>query len=322
VNQGLPYYNKFTEKYPKVTDLAAAPEGEVLALWQGLGYYSRARNLLKTAQIVCNEHGGIFPKSFDGLIQLKGIGRYTAAAIASFAYNEKVAVVDGNVLRVLARYFGISDPVDTEKAKNQFFDIANELISGSDPATHNQAIMELGALVCLPKNAKCAECPLSETCVALSEKKVDLLPIKGKKKAVKDRYFQYFVYLYNGTVGLQKREKSDIWQNLYDFPHVESGPFEKNGLSPEPFAGLPFDNISEKYKHVLTHQRIFVVFCQISLDDVNIKNCIESELGLLFVPFEEVDKVAKPILIKNYLDKEILSLTFPIHVKQLKLWQV
>lgn len=318
VNQGLPYYYKFIEKYPTIRDLAGAPEDEILSLWQGLGYYSRARNLLKTAQIIFKEHESNFPNTYLGLLKLKGIGPYTAAAIASFAYGEKVAVVDGNVYRVLARYFGIADPIDQEKSKKQFLDLANALISSENPALHNQAIMELGALVCLPKQAKCMECPLTDGCVALAEKKVYDLPVKGKKKASKERFFQYFVYIFDNSIGFQKREKSDIWQNLYDFPLIEDR--EENPiLKSDPILKLPISQISEKYKHILTHQRIFAVFNQIIISDETLKSKLESELNLLFVDFDDLEKLAKPILIKNYLDKEILSLNFP--VKQLKLWQ-
>ncbi|ARN78468.1 A/G-specific adenine glycosylase [Nonlabens spongiae] len=222
VNQGLPYYLNFIETFPTVDDLARAPQEQVLKLWQGLGYYSRARNLHKAAQQVV-EDGGIFPTSYKDLLTLKGVGAYTAAAIASFCYDEVVPVVDGNVYRVLSRLMGISSPINTTPGQKEFRALATMLISKKDPATYNQAIMEFGATHCTPKNPLCNSCPFQTDCVAFNMGKVDELPVKVKKTKVKNLFHHYLVVLtpQNKTI-LQQRPQSGIWAGLYEFPFVES----------------------------------------------------------------------------------------------------
>ncbi|HEY0091267.1 MAG TPA: A/G-specific adenine glycosylase, partial [Flavobacterium sp.] len=223
VAQGMPYYFKFAEAFPTVFDLARADEQQVLKLWQGLGYYSRARNLHKTAQYVAGNLGGIFPKNYAGLIKLTGVGEYTAAAIASFSYNEPVAVVDGNVFRVLSRFFDIETDIATPSAKKEFTSLASELMPKDQPALFNQAIMEFGALQCIPRNPDCYNCPLNSGCLAFKSRKVNVLPVKSKKAKAKDRFFNYLVYSdENQRTLLEKRIGKGIWENLYEFPLIET----------------------------------------------------------------------------------------------------
>ena len=223
VAQGMPYFLSFTTAFPTVFDLAKANEEQVLKLWQGLGYYSRARNLHKTAQFVANELDGIFPDNYKDLLQLKGVGEYTAAAIASFSYNEVIPVVDGNVFRVLSRIFDIETDIAQASAKKEFAALAFELMPKDSPAIFNQAIMEFGALQCVPKSPNCSICVFNESCAALQKKKVDQLPIKSKKLKVRNRYFNYIVASdENENTIIQKRTSKGIWHNLYEFPLLET----------------------------------------------------------------------------------------------------
>lgn len=275
VNQGMPYYEKFIEKYPDIAAMAAAPEDEILKLWQGLGYYSRARNMHHAAKMVSHEMNGTFPVSYGDILKLKGVGSYTAAAIASIAGNEPVAVVDGNVYRVIARYFGIDTPIDSTEGKKKFLKLANELISKDNPATYNQAVMEFGALQCKPQNPDCPICPLKSSCVALKEKKVDTLPVKSKKTAVKKRYFNYIFFEKSGFAHLQKRPQTDIWANLYEFPLVETEnviadnkllmglPAVKELINGQ---GVKFVRKSFETVHKLSHREIHAAFWYMGVD--------------------------------------------------------
>ena len=217
VAQGLPYYLKFIEAYPTVQYLAAAPEDEVLRLWQGLGYYSRARNMHFTAKQVVQEYNGQFPSSYHELQKLKGVGSYTAAAVASFAFKEKVAVLDGNVFRVLSRVFGISDDIAAPASRKVFQQLADSLIPEQAPDTFNQAIMEFGAIQCTPVMPDCMFCPLQTSCFAFNRGLVQELPVKSKAKAVRPRFFHYLVFEWQGSYFMRKRLAGDIWQGLYDF---------------------------------------------------------------------------------------------------------
>lgn len=308
VAQGLPYYQKFVEKYPTVTDLANADEKDVLRLWQGLGYYSRARNMHQTARIIAQELNGRFPQNYAELVKLKGIGPYTAAAIASFAFNEKVAVVDGNVYRVLARIFGIETDIASHEAKKVFGELANELISDTEPATHNQAIMEFGATYCTPASPGCMFCVFHYECEANATGKQAVLPVKSKKIKTKKRYFDYFVIERKQQFLMAKRGAKDIWEGLYDFYLVES---KESLLALEEItddfllAILPvglIKSVSEVYKHILTHQTIEVKFWHIVLND-------DTELPLPanydFHSWQEVEDLPKPILIEKYLKKHL-----------------
>lgn len=256
VEQGLPYYHKFIQKYPDVLQLAGASQQEVLNLWQGLGYYSRGRNLHATAQQIANEKNGVFPDTYQNLIKLKGVGSYTAAAIASFAFNLPHAVVDGNVFRVLSRYFGIEEPINSNEGKRIFEALAQELLDKNNPALHNQAIMEFGALQCKPVAPNCSVCPVLTSCSANRENQVAKLPIKLKKVKVKKRYFVYYLFFnQKNQLAFYKRGPKDIWEGLYEFPLKE---FETEiqmniFLSDKKIIGTQF-------QHLLTHQKITAYF--------------------------------------------------------------
>jgi A/G-specific adenine glycosylase len=254
VDQGLEYYNKFISHYPTVKDLAKATEQDVLNDWQGLGYYSRARNLHYSAKYIAEELHGEFPKSYEQILKLKGVGKYTAAAIASFAFGECKAVVDGNVFRLLSRYFNIDTPIDSTKGQKDFQELADTIISKQNPATHNQAIMEMGAVVCKPKQPKCTLCPLAENCIAFEENIVLERPVKKTKTKIRNRYFHYLIYLQNDKTWLQKRTKKDIWQNMYQFPLVELENGESTPTMPAPL------HVSEPIVHKLSHQHIHATF--------------------------------------------------------------
>ena len=256
VDQGLPYYLKFTNAFPTIQDLANASQQEVLNLWQGLGYYSRGRNLHATAQQIAIEYNGVFPNSYEGLLRLKGVGPYTAAAIASFAYNQPHAVVDGNVFRVLSRYFGIGEAINSTEGKRMFEALANELLDVQNPALHNQAMMEFGALLCKPVAPQCEVCPVIETCSAFHSQKVTELPVKHKKINIKKRYFVYHVLTNrNKQIAFQRREHKDIWEGLFEFPLVE---FDNSEAM---LAYLEHKRvIGTKFQHILTHQKIEAYF--------------------------------------------------------------
>lgn len=256
VDQGLPYFQKFIDRYPKVSDLAAASQQEVLNLWQGLGYYSRGRNLHNTAQVITQKYNAVFPKTYTELIGLKGVGGYTAAAIASFAYNLPHAVVDGNVFRVLARYYGVELPINTSKGATFFNELANELLDKNAPGLHNQAIMEFGALQCKPVSPNCFNCPVINTCVAFKENKVAQLPVKIKKKKVSQRFFVYhLIKNKRQQLAFYQRGPNDIWEGLFEFPLKEFKSAEELALylSQKKLVGT-------KQKHLLTHQKIEAYF--------------------------------------------------------------
>lgn len=290
VDQGMNYYQKFVKNYPTVKDLASASEQEILNDWQGLGYYSRARNLRKTARQIVEEHNGIFPNNFEGLIQLKGIGPYTAAAISSFAFQEKKAVVDGNVYRVLSRYFLIDTPIDSTQGKKEFQALADELISDSNPAEHNQAIMELGALVCTPKNPNCEHCPLNNSCLSLEKNSQSEFPNKKTKTKVRDRYFAYLVNFWDNKLVVQERLNKDVWQHLYEFPLIELNTTDETVKIPKQYA------LHYECKHILSHQRIHAQFFL-----SNSKPTTISE-NQQIIDIEELSQYPLPRLIDKYLE--------------------
>ena len=315
VAQGLPYFVKFLEKYPTINDLAAAPEDEVLRMWQGLGYYSRARNLHACAKQIVSEFGGKFPDNYNKLLKLKGVGTYTAAAIASFAFKEKVAVVDGNVFRVLARYFGLSEDIGTPAGKKAFESLANQLIPEDAPDEFNQAIMEFGALQCTPKNPDCSICPLNKSCFALRQDMIHLLPVKEKKVKVRNRNFIYYHVTCGNHVLVKKRGAKDIWEGLHDFPMEEVADLTQYRLQDseylEDFQSLEANILHEpeiNYKHILTHQRIFSTFVDvhITLDNFPQLQKWGKENGWMLISCEMFEALGKPKLIVNYLnDKKI-----------------
>jgi A/G-specific adenine glycosylase len=256
VEQGLPYYLKFIHNYPEVKALAEASQQEVLNLWQGLGYYSRGRNLHATAQQIATDYGHIFPDTYEGLLKLKGVGPYTAAAIASFAFDQPHAVLDGNVFRVLSRYFGVDEPINSTTGKKFFEALAQELLDTNNPALHNQAIMEFGALQCRPVSPNCSVCPVLTSCSANRENQVAKLPIKLKKVKVKKRYFVY--HLLRNTqnqLAFQRRGRKDIWEGLFEFPLQEFADETqmKTFLNAQQIIG-------GRFEHILTHQRIEAYF--------------------------------------------------------------
>ncbi|MEC4004171.1 A/G-specific adenine glycosylase [Flavobacterium sp. SUN052] len=302
VAQGLPYFNTFMKAFPTVLDLAKADEEQVLKLWQGLGYYSRARNMHKTAQIIAFELDERFPNNYNDLLKLKGIGEYTAAAIASFAFNEVVPVVDGNVFRVLSRYFDIETDIASSGAKKEFTAVANELIPNENPALFNQAIMEFGALQCVPKNPNCEICIFNDSCAALQKKKVSELPVKLKKTKVTNRYFNYLVFLdeFENTI-INKRADKGIWQNLYEFPVIESDEeldFESvSNLISEQFSDKNIASISiyneNQIIHKLSHQKLHINFYGIELS-AKLSNGI---------PLKSLKNYPFPIVIFNFIEK-------------------
>ena len=300
VNQGFDYFIRFVERWPSLNDLAQATEEEVLKMWQGLGYYSRARNLHKCAQQVTEHYGGEFPAEFESLKRLQGIGNYTAAAIASIAFNLPHAVVDGNVYRVLSRLYDIETPINTDQGTKLFADIAASLLDHEHPGRHNQAMMEFGALQCVPKSPDCSLCPLQSHCLAFAHHTVDERPQKEKKLKIRTRYFNYLVIKApKGGIYLHRREGNDIWKNLYDFPCIESDkPLTIDEIvQSEHFKDLlqghPFvvSRVSPPFVHKLTHQTINAIFVEIKISSflpISQKNVIllalENELGTFPVP--------------------------------------
>ena len=263
VEQGLAYYNRFIEKFPKVELLAAADENEVFKLWEGLGYYSRCKNLIASAKVIAFAYEGVFPNSYEKILQLKGIGPYTAAAIASFAYNLPHAVVDGNVLRVISRFFAIVTPIDSTEGKRFFTELAEALLDATSPATYNQAIMDFGATICKPQLPLCTICFLQPACIAFKKNLVKELPVKEKKLIKKHRYFYYIIAEYDNKIYVKKRTVNDIWQNLWEFILVEKSQklSAKNFIKSKEFTFLfpekdDIINTTVFYKQQLTHQTI------------------------------------------------------------------
>jgi len=302
VEQGLPYFLSFKQKYPTVKHLAEAKEDEVMKLWQGLGYYSRARNLHETAKNICDNLGGAFPNHFDGLIKLKGVGDYTASAIASFAFGEKKAVVDGNVIRVLARVFGIDVASDTTEGKKKFASLAQELIDDKEPGPYNQAIMDFGAVVCSPQNPLCDACPFQKMCLAYQQNRIDDLPARKKKIKVLSRYFNYLVIKSKDEIFIHKRTGNDIWKNLYELPLLETTqPLKKNIKSAiSEFLGtkdFEISTYSEGPVQLLTHRKIHAQFIEIE-----VQNFKKLELaGALKVKLTMLDSYAFPKTVHFFL---------------------
>ncbi|MFG6686894.1 A/G-specific adenine glycosylase [Mariniflexile sp. HNIBRBA6329] len=302
VAQGLPYYVKFTEEFPSVFHLANAEESDVLKLWQGLGYYSRARNLHTTAKYVANQLKGEFPNNYKDLLKLKGIGDYTASAIASICFNKPEAVVDGNVYRVLARYFGVDTPINSSKGSKEFKQLAQELIDRKDPATFNQAIMEFGATQCKPQSPDCSICPFSKSCTAFNTNRINELPVKIKSAKAKKKYFNFLVFIDDkeNTI-LEQRKGKGIWQNLYQFPLIETSKscdFEtlnnlvKNHslLNGHAFELSLYND--QDIVHKLSHQHLHTKFWI-----VKVNNALPNA-----IPTIEIHTYAVPILIGNFIE--------------------
>lgn len=311
VTQGLPYYLAFTQAFPEVEKLAAASEEKVLKLWQGLGYYSRARNLHTTAKYVSENLNGKFPTTKKELLGLKGIGDYTASAIASFAFNEAVAVVDGNVNRVLSRYFGIDLPVNVKTGQTLIKEKANQVLDPKNPALHNQAIMEFGALQCKPKNPYCHLCPLQKDCVAFQQGKVDLLPVIIKKTKVQTRYLAYFIFQDKKQQSLiQQRIGKGIWENLYEFPVLESTqkPSQQK-LQQELETNYKIDISSiEKANpkpivHLLSHRKLIADFYLVTTEEIP-QEAIQKNQKL--IPLEQLEAFPVSVLMANFIKDYLL----------------
>ncbi len=312
VAQGWTYYEKFCAQYPSVFELAAAPEDEVLKLWEGLGYYSRARNLHATAKTIVSEYQGQFPSTYEEILTLKGVGPYTAAAISSFAFDLPRAVVDGNVYRVLSRLFGITEPIDSGAGKKTFATLADQLLDRADPARYNQAIIDFGATQCRPKLPLCDACPFQHQCKAFAEQSVEHYPVKAKKLKKRTRYFNYIVLGPPQQFIIQQRVEKDIWQRLYEFPLIES---EGDLLSQEQLiahpdlddwleAGARFQRVSKPFQQQLTHQKIIARFWEFHLSELSKTQKSEQ----ILVDRQQRSKFAFPKIIDWYLQDKSLYL--------------
>ena len=302
--QGLLYYVRFLETFPTIKDLALSDEDTVLKLWQGLGYYSRARNLHSTAQYIHKECGGVFPNTFKSLLKLKGVGDYTASAISSICFNIPEAVVDGNVYRFLSRYFGIYTPINISQAHQEFKAKAMNLMDITQPGKFNQALMEFGSIQCKPRTPRCNSCPFSSDCIAYNQNKIHLLPQKRTKLKVIDRYFNYLVIIdQNGQIQLEKRVGKGIWQNLFQFPLLETNKrVDSRKKLIEKFSNKMIAQLNTKklklwnrepIAHKLSHQKLFVFFWTIPS-----KRILKKGYSL-----KELKNQAVPVVIQNFLDK-------------------
>lgn len=303
VDQGLAYYLRFVERFPDVESLAGADEDEVMRLWQGLGYYSRARNLHQAAKSIA---GKPFPDTYDKLRSLKGVGDYTAAAIASIAFQLPYAVVDGNVYRVLARYFGIAEPIDTTAGKRLFADLARQLLDTGHPGVYNQALMDFGALQCVPAAPRCDECPLLQSCAARSRSLVGTLPVKSSKPKTRRRCLSVVIVRAGATCFIRKRKNADIWRGLWEFPTFESDePLDdvKTLVAFPPFAtlfgdlSLKISPVAKGIRHILTHRTILADIYLASLDET------ATLPGFRKVDVSDLDRYAFPRMILPYLPK-------------------
>ncbi len=315
VAQGFPYYLKFIQNYPHVKSLAEAPEQEVLRLWQGLGYYTRARNLHACARKVTRDLNGKFPDTWEELRELPGIGDYTAAAIASFAFERRVAVVDGNVYRVLARIFGVDKDIGSPEGKKSFSVLANQLIPTEQPGQHNQAVMEFGAMQCLPQNPHCEVCIFRSVCFAFKHDLQQWLPVKLKKQKVAKRFFWYFIFRKGKKILMTPRIKKDIWRGLFDFPMIEGrGPMGSKDVLSKIFPThgefsmySPSATVSKEYKHILTHQIIRARFIEIDWSLGKKLPEIFSAAQSKWNSSHQIEQLPKPRLITRYLeDRDIL----------------
>lgn len=303
IKQGLPYYEVFASNYPTVFDLSNAQEQDVLKLWQGLGYYSRARNLHTSAKFIAKELKGVFPSTYSEIIKLKGVGDYTASAIASICFDEPTAVVDGNVYRVLSRYFGIDTPINSTKGIKEFKTLATTLIDTTNPGDYNQAIMEFGATQCKPKNPNCNVCPFKDNCVALQKGSIDTLPVKLKKTKITKKHFNFLVITSSDKRTLfEKRSEKGIWQNLFQFPLIEteqelhSEDFKAHPKIDSFFKDMKFEYSLYNYKelvHKLSHQHLYTKFWIVEVDKLPKQGILVSELK----------SYPTPIVIGNFIEE-------------------
>ncbi|MDB5230957.1 MAG: mutY [Chitinophagaceae bacterium] len=307
VEQGTAYYHKFIQKYPTISSLAAAKDEEAFKLWEGLGYYSRCRNLLFAARTIVSDFDGTFPSTYDQILALKGIGNYTAAAIASFAFNQPYAVVDGNVYRVLSRVFGIFTPIDSIAGKKEFAGLASSLLDKKDPGNYNQAIMDFGATVCTPA-PNCDHCSLSTRCFAFIKKATGELPVKEKKTKQKERWFSYFIFRHKDHFGVYQRTSKDIWQQLHEFYLYEHNAETKWTVASvkksckNHFDGSPVSSVAIRngYRQQLTHQRIHGHFIMVELNEQ-----ILLPANGIWMTLSEMKKRAFPRMINEFIGREI-----------------
>lgn len=307
VQQGLAYYLRFIKKYPTVATLASAAEEDVYKLWEGLGYYSRCRNLIFTARYIAIDKKGKFPETYEELLQLKGVGPYTAAAIASFAYQKPHAVVDGNVFRILSRFFGQDLPVDIPEGKKWFFEKAENLLDKNSPGVYNQAIMDFGATVCTPKSPSCTTCYLSEKCVAFNHHLIEVLPVKSKKIKKETLFFYYLILSHKDKVLIRKRKEKFIWQNLFEFYMVAPQvPFSNASEAVDEFLiafpklKVSIKSVSPLYTQLLTHKKIQATFIQLQL---------KKEISItdyLWITKKDISTYPFPRIINNYLEENPL----------------
>jgi A/G-specific adenine glycosylase len=306
VQQGLDYYRRFTENFPNIHALAAADETLIFKLWEGLGYYSRCRNLIITAKYISKELGGQFPQTQEGLLALKGVGNYTAAAIGSFAFGLPLAVVDGNVMRVLSRFLGIDEPIDQPAGKKIFEQQAAEMLGKADPALYNQAIMDLGATICKPQQPECQDCPLRKKCHAHAHDTQSHFPVKSKKILQKNRFVHYLLVEADGSMLVRQRKGKDIWQDLYEFVLIEKDEpaeeveLKKAGFWSGSLRKQTIIDISGLYIHQLTHQKIHARFVHVKLEKK-----IPWE-GYEWIDFKKIKSLAFPRLISRYLERHFL----------------
>jgi A/G-specific adenine glycosylase len=306
VEQGKPYYERFIRQYPTATDLAKADEREVFRLWQGLGYYNRCKNMLAAAKKIMNEHRGRFPDTYEQILDLPGVGEYTAAAIASFAFGLPYAVADGNVQRVLARYFGIEKEINSTAGKKFFRALAQHVLEEKKPAVWNQAIMDFGATVCTPQKPDCGICPLQKDCFAFQHKMISRLPVKITRTKPSNRYFTYILLSWGGKTYIHKRSGGDIWQNLYEFPLVEESGFTeirqffKKKVVQSLLKGNSTKNLlpSGTYKQQLTHQTIYARFLHVKISKAFSGG---GEKGFFPVAMSDLDQYPFPKIILQYI---------------------
>lgn len=302
VDQGLPYYLRFLKAFPNVKALANADEKTVLSIWQGLGYYSRARNLQKGAKQVLSDYKGKFPTCYNDWLLIKGVGSYTAAAVSSFCFQEKVPVLDGNVFRVLSRIFGITEDIAQAKSRKVFWDKALELIPADQPDTFNQAIMEFGALHCVPKSPDCHSCVFKSHCFAYNKDVVASLPVKIKKLVRRSRFFQYHVYYYNKQLLMRRRPSGDIWEGLMEFPLAEKESLDKLDRKPKPLTASPFIFQSDVLKHVLSHQDLYSRFYVFQVKNKTDWNLLIKKHDAEAILLDDLENTPKPVLLTKFLN--------------------
>lgn len=312
VEQGLPYYKHFIKKYPTVFDLANAPEDQVMKSWEGLGYYSRARNLHAAAKQIAFEFDGHFPETYESIRSLKGVGPYTAAAISSFAFGLPHAVVDGNVYRVLSRIFGIKTPIDSTAGKKEFTVLAEQLLEPKQAGKYNQAIMDFGATLCLPKLPKCVSCPFENSCIAKKENQINQLPVKAKKLKKKTRFFNYLILKNKQELLIRKRSEKDIWLNLYEFPMIESEQFLnqtalEHALKEKGWLGEKAKLIknSKAFNQALTHQKINARFWEYETSGFK----IDKKNAFIITNLDKLRTFAFPKIIDQYLSQNEAELS-------------